>query len=235
MPLTLHHLGLSQSERIIWLAEELGLDYNFVRHKRDPLFSPQSIKDLHRAGTAPVMEDNPSPVTRSKVVLAESGAIMDYLIAVYGKGRLAYTPEDGANYPHYLEWYHFANGSLQPALHRVLMSRGLGSDPSSRRADGTMRKWEHLLSMMEARLGQTEAYLAGGGLTAADVMTVFTLTTMRGFCPVEFDEVKHRNILAYLKRVGQRPAYRRAMKRCEGDEFAPLLGAKVEFFDIMKR
>lgn len=235
MPLTLHHLGLSQSERIIWLAEELGLDYNYVHHKRDPLFSPQSIRDLHPAGTAPVMEDAPSPVTNSKVVLAESGAIIDYLTAVHGKGRLACTPQDGVNYPHYVEWYHFANGSLQPALFRVLMTRGPGSDPSSLLVERTARKWEHLLSIMEARLGETGAYLAGKELTAADVMTIFTLTTMRGFCPVKFDEVKHKNILAYLQRVGERPAYQRAMKKCEGDGFVPVLGPKAELFDIMKR
>lgn len=235
MPLTLHHLGLSQSERIIWLAEELNLDYNFVHHKRDPIFAPQSIKDLHPAGTAPVMEDDPSPVTQSRVVLAESGAIIDYIIAVHGKGQFAPTPKDGEMYAHYLEWYHFANGSLQPALFRVLMTRGPASDPNSPVAARTLAKWDHLLSMMESRLAETGAYLAGETLTAADIMTMFTLTTMRGFCPVEYDEDKHKHILAYLKRVGERPAYRRAMKICEGEEFVPLLGSKAEQFALMKR
>jgi glutathione S-transferase len=234
MVLTLHHLGLSQSERIIWLAEELGLQYKHVHHKRDPIFSPQSIKDLHPAGTAPVMEDDPSPVTGSKIVIAESGAIVDYLVVVYGKGRLGRTPKDGAEYAPYLEWFHFANGSLQPALFRVMMAKGPGSDPKSPIVARTVAKWAQLLDMMDARLAETGAYLAGKELTAADVMTVFTLTTMRGFCPLEFDTVKNKNILAYLKRVGERPAYQKAMTKCEGEHFKPLLGSKAEAFDIMK-
>lgn len=234
MPLTLHHLGLSQSERIIWLAEELNLDYKLVHHKRDPIFAPQSIKDLHPAGTAPVMEDDPSPITQSRVVLAESGAIIDYIIAVHGKGQLAPTPKDGLAYPNYLEWYHFANGSLQPTLFRVLMARGPASDPNSPVVARTLQKWDHLLSMMEDRLAETGAYLAGEMLTAADIMTFFTLTTMRGFCPVEYDTEKHKHILAYLKRVGERPAYRKAMEICEGKDFVPLLNAKAEQFSLMK-
>jgi len=234
MPLTLHHLGHSQSERIIWLAEELGIDYNYVFHKRDPIFAPQSLKDLHPAGTAPVMEDDPSPATNSKVILAESGAIVDYIIAVYGNGCFALTPKDGADYPHYLEWVHVANGSLQPAIFRVMMSRGPASDPKSPIVAITLQKWERLLSRIDARLAETGAYLAGKELTAADIMSFFSLTTMRGFCPVEFDTEKHKNILAWLKRVGERPAYQKAMKICEGDDFKPLLDAKVEAFDIMK-
>ncbi|KAF3386588.1 Glutathione S-transferase 3 [Penicillium rolfsii] len=235
MPLTLHHLGLSQSERIIWLAEELNLDYNIVHHKRDPIFSPQSIKDLHPAGTAPVMEDDPSPVTQSRVVLAESGAIIDYIIAVHGKGQLAPKPTDGEIYVNYLEWYHFANGSLQPALMRVMMARGPASDPNSRAVVFALAKWNHLLSMMENRLAKTGAYLAGETLTAADIMTIFTLTTMRGFSPFDYDGEKHKHILAYLKRIGERPAYRKAMGICEGKDFVPLLGIKAELFSLMKR
>ncbi|EPS30070.1 hypothetical protein POX_b02915 [Penicillium oxalicum] len=234
MPLTLHHMGLSQSERIIWLAEELGLDYKLVHHKRDPLFAPKSIKDLHPAGTAPVMEDDPSPVTQSRVVLAESGAIVDYIIAVHGKGQLAQTPQDGVAYPSYLEWYHFANGSLQPAMLRLFSSRMSGADPNSPTVAMNAKKWEHLLSMVENRLAETGAYLAGDKLTAADVMTVFTLTTMRGFCPVEFDTKNHASVLAYLKRIGERPAYRKAMELCEGKDFVPILGPKAELFPLLK-
>ncbi|KAJ5625767.1 hypothetical protein N7510_002076 [Penicillium lagena] len=233
MPLTLHHLGLSQSERIIWLAEELGVDYRYVFHKRDPIFAPQSLKDLHPAGTAPVMEDDPSPITNSKIVLAESGAIIDYIIAVHGNGRLALTPKDGADYPQFLEWYHFANGSLQPTLFRVMMARG--SDPNSPVVARTLDKWLQHLAMLDARLAETGAYLAGKNLTAADIIIFFTLTTMRGFCPVDYDTDKHRHLLAYLKRVSERPAYQKAMKICEGDDFKPLLGPKAEPWAIMKK
>ncbi|KAJ5574057.1 uncharacterized protein N7459_008484 [Penicillium hispanicum] len=235
MPLTLHHLGYSQSERIIWLAEELGINYQCVFHKRDPIFAPQSLKDVHPAGTAPVMEDDPSPVTNSKLILAESGAIIDYVIAVHGNGRLAPTPKDGAIYPHFLEWYHFANGSLQPALFRVLMARNLAGDSTSTVVLRTEEKWVHLLSLIDARLAETGAYLAGQELTAADVMIFFTLTTMRGFCPVDYDTEKHEHLLAYLKRVGERPAYQKAMKICQGEDFQPLLGPKAEAWAFMKK
>ncbi|KAJ5266860.1 hypothetical protein N7478_009668 [Penicillium angulare] len=233
MPLTLHHLGFSQSERIIWLAEELGLEYNYVFHKRDPIFAPQSLKDLSPAGTAPVMEDDPSPVTNSKVVLAESGAIADYLIAVHGNGRLGATPKDGAVYPHFLEWYHFANGSLQPTLFRVLMARA--SDPNNPLVARTIAKWEHQIDMLEARLAETGAYLAGDELTAADIISFFTLTTMRGFSPVHFDTEKNKHVLAYLKRVSERPAYQKAMRICEGEDFKPLIGPIAEPWSFMKK
>ncbi|KAJ5735247.1 uncharacterized protein N7483_000372 [Penicillium malachiteum] len=233
MPLTLHHMGLSQSERIIWLAEELGLDYQYVHHKRDPIFAPKSLKDLHPAGTAPVMEDDSSPVTGSKVVLGESGAICDYLIAVHGNGRLAPTPKDGATYTHFLEWYHFANGSFQPTFLRIMMTRG--ADPSSPVVVSTMAKLDQHLTMINVRLAETGAYLAGEDLTAADIMILFSLTTMRGFIPVEYDTEKHKHLLAYLKRVSERPAYQKAMKICEGEEFEPLIGAKVELCSIMRK
>ncbi|KAJ5643517.1 uncharacterized protein N7484_006024 [Penicillium longicatenatum] len=233
MPLTLHHMGFSQSERIIWLAEELGIDYKYVFHKRDPIFAPQSIKDLHPAGTAPVMEDDPSPVTNARVVLAESGAITDYIVAVHGNGRLAPTPKDGAAYPHFLEWYHFANGSLQPTFLRLLMARS--ADPSSPFVARTLGKALGQLDMLEDRLARTGAYLAGEELTVADIMTFFTLTTMRGFCPVDFDTEKHKHILAYLKRVSERPAYQKAMKKCEGDDFKPMIGPKAELWPLMKK
>lgn len=235
MPLTLHHLGYSQSERIIWLAEELGIEYDFVKHNRDPMFSPQSIKDLHPTGTAPVMVDDPSPVTGDRVVIAESGAIIDYIIAVYGQGRLARTPKDGADYPHYLSWFHAANGTVQPALFRILMARSLGADMEAPLAKRGLEKWNQSLDIMDARLGETKAYLAGKDLTAADIMNFVTLTTMRGFVPVEYDTERHKNILAYLQRVGERSAYQKAMKLCEGDEFVPVLQAKPVQFDFMKK
>ncbi|KAJ5155977.1 hypothetical protein N7492_008780 [Penicillium capsulatum] len=233
MPLTLHHLDHSQSERIIWLAEELGLDYNYVFHQRSPLFAPQSLRDVHPMGSAPVIEDDPSPITGTQVKLAESSAIVEYIIAAHGNGRFARTPKDGEEYVHYLEWFHFANGSFQPGLFRVLMSRG--ADPNSPIVERSLRKWEHLLSLIDARLAKTGAYLAGLELTAADIMIFVTLTTMRGFATIEFDTTKHANILAYLQRVGERPAYQKAIKICEGEDFVPLLGAKVEPFAFMKR
>src|SRR4051812_43586247 len=100
--LTVHHLGRSQSERIVWLCEELGLQYELKRYKRDPVtrLAPPEYKALHPIGTAPVITDG-------ELVLAESGAIIEYIIAKYGAGRLA-RPKGHAEFASYLYWLHFA-------------------------------------------------------------------------------------------------------------------------------
>jgi len=106
--LTVHHLGVSQSERIVWLCEELGLDYELKRYDRDPQtrLAPAAYKALHPMGTAPVITDG-------TVVMSESGAIVEYILARYGKGRLAVGPEQ-PNFADYVFWLHFANGSMMP-------------------------------------------------------------------------------------------------------------------------
>src|ERR1044072_630618 len=107
--LTVHHLGISQSERIVWLCEEPGIPYEMIRYERDPQtrLAPANYKALHPFGTAPVITDG-------DLVLGESGAIIDYIVAKYGAGRLSVAPTE-PNFPEYLYWYHFANGSLMPA------------------------------------------------------------------------------------------------------------------------
>src|SRR3954452_66527 len=106
--LTVHHLGKSQSERIVWLCEELGIPYELKRYARDPvsMLAPADYKALHPIGAAPVLTDG-------GLVLAESGAVLDYIIAKYGNGRLTLKP-DHPDFASYLYWLHFANGSLQP-------------------------------------------------------------------------------------------------------------------------
>ncbi|MDZ4868967.1 MAG: glutathione S-transferase family protein [Alphaproteobacteria bacterium] len=209
--LTVHHLGISQSERIVWLCEELGIPYELKRYDRDAVtrLAPAAYKALHPMGTAPVITDG-------RVVLSESGAIMEYIIGKYGQGRLAVGP-DRANFADYLFWFHFANGSMMPS-----QMGGLGARPGAEesllarlmreRAD---RAW----AMVDERLGQVP-YLAGDEFTAADIITLFPLTTMRAFVPRDISG--YPNILAYLKRIGERPAYRRAMAK--GDpQMVPML------------
>ncbi|KAL9106570.1 MAG: hypothetical protein Q9227_008416 [Pyrenula ochraceoflavens] len=230
-------MGLSQSERIVWLATELSLTPppTIIHHSRDPVFSPQSIKALHPAGTAPVIVDDPSPLTGSRVVLAESGAIIEYLLAAYGKGsKLAPRPEDrdGDVYVRYLEWFHFANGTAQPTLLRLMTVRRLAGPEHDAYRKFVEGRWERVLDMLEERLRETGKYLAGEELTAADVMMVFTLTTMRGFVEVEFEEERRAGLLGYLRRVGEREGYREAMRVCEGEGFRPLLEGKVEQFNL---
>ena len=114
MTILLEHLECSQSSRIIWLCEELGIPYEMNRNLR--AFSPpQPIKDANPLGQAPVIKDG-------DITLAESGAIVEYIVHKYGNGRLALTPSD-SDYHKYLYWYHFANGTLQPALTTVYMMK----------------------------------------------------------------------------------------------------------------
>ena len=213
--LTVHHLRRSQSERIVWLCEELGLDYElkcYDRNKSDML-APPEYKALHPMGIAPVITDG-------DLVLGESGAIVEYILAKYGSGGLTRGPAD-PDFADYLYWLHFANGTLQPIMGRNMMLQRLDV-PAEQPLAGAMRARLGLaLSQVEARCAQAP-YLAGEALSAADIMSVFSLTTMRSFCPL--DLAPYPQIRAYLQqRIGARDAYRRAMKK--GDpEMAPMLG-----------
>jgi glutathione S-transferase len=208
-----HHLAISQSERIVWLCEELDLEYELIRHERDPQTNsaPAGYKALHPFGTAPVITDG-------DLVLGESAAIIDYLIAHHGNGRLAVT-SDAPNYPNYLYWYHFANGSLMPAamIDMVLQKAMPGMPPAPK--GSFLARADLAWDLIERRLSETP-YLAGPALTAADIMTVFPLTRMRLFCPRSLEP--YPAIRAYLQRIAARPAYQRAMARAEPG-LAPLV------------
>jgi glutathione S-transferase len=210
--LTVHHLGRSQSERIVWLCEELGIPYELKRYERDPVtrLAPAEYKALHPVGTAPVITDG-------EVVLGESGAIMEYIISRHGGGRLARHPGH-PEYGNYLYWFHYANGSFQALLHRTLVAQRLAPEEGHRVLADLRGRLERALAFIDQRLGEVE-YLAGRDLTAADVMIVFSFTTMRSFTP--YDLKPWPNILAYLKRIGTREAYRRAMRK--GDPGMPLV------------
>lgn len=103
--ITIHHLGVSQSERVIWLMEELELPYRLIRYERDPVtrLAPLAYKALHPMGTAPVITDGAT-------VLGESSAIVEFILARYGEGRLAVAP-NAPEFADYLYWFHFANSS----------------------------------------------------------------------------------------------------------------------------
>lgn len=199
--LTVHHLRISQSERIVWLCEELGIPYSLKTYDRDPLLAPDSLRAVHWTGTAPVLEDG-------DIKLGESGAIVEYLLSKYGNGRLA-VPPSHADYPDYLFWLHHANSSLQPATMSLMGARA--SKSGGGLAGSLMQKrFENSLAAMDKRLG-VSAYLGGNEVSAADVMTVFSLTTMRLFVP--FSLAEYPNVVAYLQRIGQREPYRRAMQK----------------------
>jgi glutathione S-transferase len=211
--LTVHHLGRSQSERIVWLCEELGIPYALKRYDRraDNKLAPPEYKSLHPMGIAPVITDG-------DLTLGESGAIVEYIVQTNGGWRLV--PRRGdAGFADYLYWFHFANATLQATLGRVMALERL--DPSDKNAPLQMAKARLALvfATLDARLGEAP-YLAGAELTAADIMSVFSLTTMRLFRATDLSD--YPNILAYLQRVGAREGYRRAMAKAEPG-FVPLL------------
>jgi len=210
--LTVHHLGKSQSERIVWLCEELGLDYDLKHYVRDAqtMLSPPELKALHPIGSAPV-------ITEGTMVLAESGACMEYIIARHGGGRLA-LPPGHPGYPDYLYWLHEANGSLQPAMGRRMLIGRLQVPPESPVRRMAEERLDRALRFLDARVAAVP-WLAGEEFTAADIMMGFPLTTMRYFAPLDLSP--YAGILAYLRRIAAREGYRRAMAK--GDPGMPLL------------
>lgn len=123
--LTVHHLGKSQSERIVWLCEELGIPYELKIHDRDAVtrLAQADYKALHPLGAAPVIIDD-------DIVLAESGAIVDYIVAKYGEGRLVLSPGH-PDFAQFVYWFHFANGTLQPAMGRNMILGRLNLPPDN--------------------------------------------------------------------------------------------------------
>ncbi|MGJ7580362.1 glutathione S-transferase family protein [Variovorax sp. RHLX14] len=210
--LTIHHLGKSQSERIVWLCEELGVPYELKHYVRDPvtMLSPPELRALHPLGAAPVITDG-------ELVLAESGAIVEYIIGKYGAGRLALGPAH-PDFAQYLYWFHFANANLQPNMGRNMVLKRLDLATDDPTLVGMRGRLDRAMALVDARLGESE-YLAGSELTAADIMIVFTLTTMRYFMPLDLSP--YSNILSYLARIGSRESYQRAMKK--GDPGMTLL------------
>ena len=133
--ITVHHLGVSQSERIVWLFEELDIPYQLKRYERDPAsgLAPASYKALHPMGIAPVITD-------CALVLAESGAIIEYVIAKYGNGRLA-VASDKPNFADYLFWFHFANGTMMPSQMTVFVA-SLAGAPSDNLVLESLSTWK---------------------------------------------------------------------------------------------
>ena len=215
MVLTVHHLGRSQSERVVWLCEELGLDYELKVYERSPVLAPPELKKLHPSETAPIITDG-------DVTLGESSAIMEYILVKYGKGKLAVGPEE-KNYADYLFWLHFANGTLQLSMSRNMFLRLAQVPADNQIMQLAVSRRERAVNLINDRLTDNE-WLAGTQFTAADVMTVVSLTTLRLFMP--FNLEPYPSIISYLKRVGMRQGYKRAMAK--GDPgFEPLLGAEA--------
>jgi glutathione S-transferase len=199
--ITIYHLDTSRSERIVWLMEELGLEYKLELFQRnDNGSAPDAMRKIHALGKAPVIRDG-------NTVLAESGAIVDYIVHRYAGDRLAVAPA-AQEYARYIYWFHFAEGSLMSLLILALvLSRVPEADASPVRAR-VLERMKQTLAFIDSELAQA-TYFAGTTFSAADVMMTFPFTTMRHF--LKYDLAPYVNILAYLQRIESRPAYQKAM------------------------
>lgn len=207
--LIVHHLNVSQSERIIWLLEELELPYEMRVYERDPVtqFAPIELRSVHPLGSAPVLCDG-------EIVIAESGAIIEYVLARYGNGRLT-IPVSSPQFPDYLYWFHYANGSLMTQISVkwiATMAAPPGSD--SPLVSSLNERLERHLQMVEDYL-EKATYFAGTEFTAADIIMHFPFGTMKAFYNVGLDN--RPNIKAWLARISERPGYQRAMKAAGHD------------------
>lgn len=205
--LIVHHLNTSQSERIIWLLEELQLPFKVRTYQRDPTTreAPPELRQVHPLGRAPVLEDG-------KRTIAESGAIIEYLFATRGGGQLLIIADDPA-YPDYIYWFHYANSSL---FLQIMLNLAVGAATDELHPARSFRR-ERLnrhIDFVEARLGKVP-FFAGRHFTAADIMMHFPFGTMRRF--FDLDLSARPNIKSWLARISERPAYRRAMETAGHD------------------
>lgn len=198
--LTLYHLRNSRSDRILWLLEELGLDYQIVSYDRDLSFrAPAAMREIHELGKSPILRDG-------QLVLAESGAIVDYVVTRHGGGRLA--PRDAEpTWGRYVFWLHFVEGSLMPWLTMdFLLTSGMvpGVDPGPLRPM-LQQELARYLHWVDSELDGRD-FAVGDSFTAADVMLAYALEFAKG--RNHLADAKH--LLPYLERMTARPAYQRA-------------------------
>ena len=221
--ITVHHLNNSRSQRILWLLEELGLEYDIKKYQRDPktMLAPPELRAVHPLGKSPVITDGDATV-------AESGAIVEYLIERYGKGRLA--PAVGTpDRLHYTYYLHFAEGSAMPPLLLKLVFDRVESGPGPffvrpiARAIAAKVKDSFVLpqirrhlAFLEEELGKRE-WFAGSEFSAADIQMSFPLeaSASRGGLDAQYPKLQ-----AFLARIHARPAYRRALERGGAYDFA---------------
>ena len=212
--LTLHLLEQSRALRIPWLLEILGADYTLQTYPRDPqtLLAPEALKRIHPLGKSPLLQDG-------SLTLAESGAITDYLIRSYGRGRLM--PAEGtAQYWQYQRWLHYAEASLMPLLLLSLIFRKIETAPApffvkpiSRKISAKV-KASFIAPQTALHLSHIEQELSGkdwlmGELSGADIMMSYPLQAAES----RFGLTGYPNLQAYLQRIAAHPAYRRAVAK----------------------
>ncbi len=212
--ITIHHLGVSQSDRIVWLMEELGLDYDLKWYNRgEDFLAPPEFRALHPAGTAPIITDG-------ELVMAESTAIVEYISQRYGGGKLSVTADD-PEYPNYLYWMQF-NNNFQAALFMKMAYQAGGGDLDAQdTVTNVMKRRESgHYQALEERL-TTSDYLGAERFTCADIMAMFNLTSLEMLGARPIDDSLPRT-KAYLERVTARPAYVKAMSIAGPTAVAPV-------------
>jgi glutathione S-transferase len=218
-PIVVHHLNNSRSQRVLWLLEELGLDYEVKRYERDKatMLAPPTLRAVHPLGKSPVITDGDQTV-------AESGAVMEYLVDRYpAKDGRRLAPAAGTpERLRYTYWLHYAEGSAMPPLLMKLVFDRIESSPMpffvkpiARGIAGKVKttflapQLKTHLDYMEAELGKAE-WFAGSELTAADIQMSFPLEAARSRAGLDASRPR---LMAFLERIHARPAYRRALER----------------------
>jgi len=198
--ITVHHLNNSRSQRILWLLEELGLKYELVTHQRDATtnLAPPELLAIHPLGKSPVVVDDGE-------VIIESGAIIEHITRVHGKGRLA--PEMGTSeYTRYIQLLHYAEGSVMlPLMLRMYTGRlGEAAAPLQDRIDSESDNHVgYLNSLLEG-----QDYLLGNELSAADIQMSFAVEVAN----IQGAMGEFKNLQDYLARLKARPAYQKAIE-----------------------
>ena len=199
--IVVHHLENSRSQRILWLLEELGLDYEVRRYSRDPktMLAPPELARIHPLGKSPVIEDGAH-------ILAETGAIVEYLVEREG-GRLG-PPARRESVLRYRQFLHYAESSLMPVLFGLLVVRRLGI--LGRPARPTLLKMAaRHLDWLESELSGRD-WFAGEEFSAADIMMSFPLEVARGRAGLG---AERPNLIDWLERLHARPAYAAALRK----------------------
>jgi glutathione S-transferase len=197
-----HHLNNSRSQRVLWMLEELGVDYTVTRHERDPvtMLAPASLKAVHPLGKSPVIRDG-------EQVIAESAVILEYLTERYGSGKFV-PPSGSPAHLQYRYWMHYAEGTImQQLLIRLYLTRvGEAGATLLQRVVATIGMH---LDYIESHLG-TKRFLVGDELSAADVMMSFPLELL---ATQGFMRDSRPGLRALVARYHERPTYQRALAR----------------------
>ena len=204
-----HHLNASRSMRILWLLEELGLEYEVVDYGRDPEtnYAPPELREINPLGKSPAIEDDGR-------IIFESGAIVDYLVRRRGGGKLA-PDHESLEYDDYVRWLHYAEGSaMLPVMLALYVSRlGKAGEPLRPRIESEARNhFGYVSRSLEGR-----EYLVGDELTGADVQMVFVIEAASKMGLIDH----FGNLKEYVERMRSRPAFGRALERSGETPVAP--------------